>query len=265
MADKTTSSSSVSTSTSRDQRDKIQSFVFLDLETTGLISPIQITELALISVHRKSMDDARARWKLTPRIVDKLVLCIDPEIEVEPDAEKITGLSRSLLRHNGKSTFNVQICQQLEGFFKRQEEPICLIAHNGDQYDFPILARSLFELNDSGVGNLDLMCADSLSAFRAVYPKKGSYKLTSLLLSTFGNTYNEHTAEDDAIGLMKLSINSWEKIRVWFEQNSTKRLQDYHTVSRSSSGALKRKRSDDNADEQALFMSPSAGAHPCHF
>ena len=65
--------------------EKIETFIFLDLETSGFNGGNEIAEIAMIAVHRQAMQDASSNGKSKPRIMDKLVLCVDPGVEVRRD------------------------------------------------------------------------------------------------------------------------------------------------------------------------------------
>ena len=54
----------------------------------------------------------------------------------------------------------------INGFLSHLEEPVCLIAHYGNGYDFPLLKAELNRINQSLVE--DIYCADSLEVFRAL-------------------------------------------------------------------------------------------------
>lgn len=66
----------------RNATAKIQSFIFLDLETTGFEANNEIAEIAMVAVHRDAMKKSVIRAGRLPRVLDKLVLCVDPEEEV---------------------------------------------------------------------------------------------------------------------------------------------------------------------------------------
>ena len=51
-------------------------------------------------------------------------------------------------------------------FLQRQVAPVCLIAHNGHQFDFPLLKSELRRLGTDLPG--EVLCADSLEAFKAI-------------------------------------------------------------------------------------------------
>jgi len=69
---------------------KIQTFIFLDLETTGLIGDNpKITEIALIAVKRESIYNCGKNFP--PRVLHKLVLPINPQKITLPHIENMTS------------------------------------------------------------------------------------------------------------------------------------------------------------------------------
>ncbi|CAH0717992.1 unnamed protein product, partial [Brenthis ino] len=99
-----------------------------DMETTGIteheIQKTKITELSLIAVERKHL--VATRNGLMPRVQNKITLCLNPQKLILPG-------------------------------------PVCLIAHNGLYYDFPILKSHLEKIGAKF--SVDLLCSDSLYAF----------------------------------------------------------------------------------------------------
>lgn len=69
---------------------EIKTFIFFDIETTGLSNPIEITELAMVAVSREDLLKAKANGSL-PRIMQKLVIQIKPKKDIERDAARISG------------------------------------------------------------------------------------------------------------------------------------------------------------------------------
>jgi hypothetical protein len=85
-------------------RREIKSFVFFDLESTGLTDNPRITELSMIAMHRAAGMEmvSKARKNLwapgldeglpdLPRVQNKLTLCIYPMKLVCMEAAEITG------------------------------------------------------------------------------------------------------------------------------------------------------------------------------
>lgn len=83
--------------------EDIQSYVFLDLETTGLPhlehNRTRITEIALVSAQRNdiiakshSIDRSHATAAdLLPRVVNKVNICVYPQKMILPATSEITG------------------------------------------------------------------------------------------------------------------------------------------------------------------------------
>lgn len=143
--------------------NQIRTFVFLDMETTGIteheIEKTKITELSLIAVERKHL--VSTRNGLMPRVQNKITLCLNPWKPILPSCSKETGLCNDLLENESK--FNISIYTILNTFINILPGPVCLIAHNGLQYDFPILKSHLEKLGANF--SEDLLCSDSLYAF----------------------------------------------------------------------------------------------------
>ena len=58
--------------------EEIKTFVFLDIEGTGIDAGNEIIEIALVSIHRTAIREGNT----VPRVVDKLVICVNPGREV---------------------------------------------------------------------------------------------------------------------------------------------------------------------------------------
>ena len=56
----------------------------------------------------------------------------------------------------------------ISGFLTSQPQPSCIIAHNGHQFDFPILQAELRNANHALPSDAEIWCADSLEAFRVL-------------------------------------------------------------------------------------------------
>ncbi|XP_008155941.2 three-prime repair exonuclease 1 [Eptesicus fuscus] len=199
----------------------MQTLIFLDLEATGLpFSQPKITELCLLAVHRCALEIPPAPQRpptapAPPRVVDKLSLCVAPGKACSPAASEITGLSTAALAAHGRQCFDADLVHLLRAFLRRQPQPWCLVAHNGDRYDFPLLRAELAALGlasalDGG------FCVDSIAALRALEqagrpaeqgPRK-SYSLGGIYTRLYGQAPpDSHTAEGDVLAL--LSICQW--------------------------------------------------------
>ncbi|XP_015272743.1 PREDICTED: three-prime repair exonuclease 1 [Gekko japonicus] len=221
----------------------IETFVFMDLEATGL-SPSQpkIAEMCLIAVNRHAFENPQYSSSsprpapLFPRLVDKLCICINPDKPFTPGASSVTGLNNEAFDENKKQSFNVHIMHMITAFFSRQYPPICLVAHSGCTYDFPLLKA---ELSALGVSVLDeIYCADTIKAMKALdkennqlhqfiyhpspFGRKKNYKLHDLYFK-FYKVYplNSHSAEGDVIALIRVFQQHARDLMHWMDSNAT--------------------------------------------
>lgn len=67
---------------------------------------------------------------------------------------------------DNQEEFDDSVPKLLEYFFRRLQSPICLLAHNGNRFDFPVLQAELKRLNYAL--NSNILCADTLVAFRSI-------------------------------------------------------------------------------------------------
>ncbi|CAG4951846.1 unnamed protein product [Parnassius apollo] len=147
----------------------IATYVFLDLETTGLpveeTNRTKITELSMVAVKRQHLLLTRAG--AAPRVQNKLTICFNPGRMVQPGCTTTTGLCNDLLEHETK--FNEDAFNAINSFLNILTKPVCLIAQNGHNFDFPILKNHLVKL--SVKFSDDLLCADCYHAFYDILEK----------------------------------------------------------------------------------------------
>ncbi|KAM7134259.1 LOW QUALITY PROTEIN: three prime repair exonuclease 2-like [Macrochelys suwanniensis] len=194
-----------------------QTFVF-DLETTGLPPDRpRITELCLFALHRRSLlqrppqDGTAPRL---PRVLDQLTLCIDPQQPFTPAAARLTGLSQQGLAENGKRGLDQAVAQTLGGFLARRP-PLCLVAHNGFRYDFPLLRTELARVGAElppATG-----CLDTLQAMRELgLGGEGGYGLGALFRGLFGRDPDgAHSAEGDVRTLIAVFLARGQELMGW--------------------------------------------------
>ena len=161
------------------KNSKINTYVFFDTESTGL-SGARITELSLVAVHHQELstytkilkkkveEKSNKTVSVTyPRVMNKLTLAVNPAKPVSPFIEEFTGLSNYNLEH--QSRFRDGVGLAMAGFIASLAGPVCLVAHNGDRFDFPLLVKELGLASKAGsVINMpdDLRCCDTLKFFR---------------------------------------------------------------------------------------------------
>lgn len=211
---------------------RAETFVFLDLEATGLPNTDpEIAEISLFAVHRSSLENPERSdtgAPVLPRILDKLTLCMSPQRPFTAKASEITGLSSEGLAQCRKAGFDGAVVQSLQAFLSRQEGPICLVAHNGFDYDFPLLCTELQRLG----AHLpqDTVCLDTLPALRGLdrthshstraQGRKG-YSLGSLFHRYFGAEPSAaHSAEGDVHTLLLIFLHRSTELLAWADEQA---------------------------------------------
>ncbi|XP_063698373.1 uncharacterized protein LOC134829280 [Culicoides brevitarsis] len=181
---------------------EIKSFAFFDIETTGLPSEegnrTKITEISIVACSVEHFLSTKS--PKIPRVLHKLTLCVNPCKRISYKSEEITGLSNDLLEHERK--FDKETAETLKNFLSHLQSPCALVAHNGFNFDFPILKRML-ELNDANLGD-SLLAADSLHVFREIDELEQELAMTQFVDP-------EEKAIDDFIIEELLSIKRQEK------------------------------------------------------
>ena len=102
---------------------------------------------------------------LLPRVVNKLTFCVYPWTTIPLHVEHITGLSNDKLEKQGR--FDANLVTSLSSFLSRLHPPVCLVAHNGVKFDFPLLQAELFKSNGSLIDGL--LCCDSWLGANHIY------------------------------------------------------------------------------------------------
>jgi three prime repair exonuclease-1 len=134
---------------------EIKTLVYCDLEATGLKNSgrPRITELSLVAVNTESILDLNVVLlshlqknninveRIFPRVLNKLTICVYPMATIRTEVSEITGLDNYNL--SGQATFDKETGELLNSFLERLPKQLCLVAHNGDSYDFPLLKAEL--------------------------------------------------------------------------------------------------------------------------
>ena len=117
------------------------------------------------------------------RTKNKLVICLNPSVRVTPDAAELTGLDYEKLAD--QRCFDRDTVQMIDLFLRGLPGPVCLVAHNGDKFDYPIIMEEIY-----GTG-VDLTCnvnsVDSINFFRKLaedptlgWGKPAKYSLSAI-------------------------------------------------------------------------------------
>ena len=216
--------------------DKIKTLVYFDLEATGLrdIGRPRISELSLIAVgshcihdlhidiqtHIRRKNKVNKIETMLPRVLNKITLCVYPMTTIKPEVTDITGLDNYNLFDQAK--FDEETAKLLIGFLARLPPPICLVAHNGNLYDFPLLKAELEKVNIQM--SPDILCADSYVGFKSLFQeiqdKPKSFSLINLhrhLLGVFPT--KSHGAEEDCLTLLRTTAAFGNDWLVWLENH----------------------------------------------
>lgn len=97
-----------------------ETFVFLDLEATGLpsVDP-KIAEISLFAVHRSSLENPKrdeSDAPVLPQVPDELTLCMSPERPFTAKATEITGVSSESLARCQKAGFDSAVVRTPQAF-----------------------------------------------------------------------------------------------------------------------------------------------------
>lgn len=147
-------------------KNTIKNFAFIDLETTGLLHQnieCKITELSVTVAEAENIS-----LGVYPRVRNNLNLCINPQQDITPTVSYMTGLNNNELKK--QPIFSEEIVEMLQNFLNLYEKPICLVAHNGNNFDYPILQKEI--INTGKSLDDDILCIDSLLCFRNLYYSK---------------------------------------------------------------------------------------------
>ncbi|KAM3968987.1 three prime repair exonuclease 2 [Aphomia sociella] len=193
----------------------IESYVFFDLETTGLPKEernrTKITDLCFVVVSRRDMEITQY-GDIPP--VCKLCLLFNPAKEIDPAATRITGLTREYLKNC--CTFSQKV-DTIISFLNDLKKPACLIAHNGNSFDFKILLMEFENVMKSLPE--DLLCVDTLIGFRKLL--KGT-DINYSTLSTKNHAILTDDEDDDwpALNISNKDWNELDNLSTSFEEIS---------------------------------------------
>ncbi|XP_065213823.1 uncharacterized protein LOC135840975 [Planococcus citri] len=164
-------------------RNMINTFVFLDLESTGLPmygNRVRVTELCFVAVSRKSILECSKNEDCIPRILKKLSFVVNPRAPIPDEVVQLTGLSNENLED--ESPFDQNKADMIKLFFQSCVPPMCMIAHNGIRFDFPLLKKELAAFNQAIPA--DLLCADSMPGFKRVNIEQNDTTLSPIIDQT---------------------------------------------------------------------------------
>lgn len=191
-----------------------------DLETTGLphleFNQTKITQLCILACSVEHILEIADKNEL-PRVSHSLSLCFNPYKRISLESSKITGFTNELLENENK--FDNNTFDLLINFLNQLQQPVCLIAHNGNKFDFPIFKKYCTTFNRTLPGSL--MTVDSLPIFRKIdeiYQEHARLLINGHLMKSWEKLKEE---EVFAINTEILEINEIIKTQEWDDENST--------------------------------------------
>ena len=162
----------------------IKTFVYFDLEATGLKSSgrPRISELSFVAIDAQEInimnkklsekvknitchEDILLLETLIPRVLNKLTICVYPMATIMPEVSSITGLDNYNL--TGQYKFDKSTGDLLNAFLSRLPFPVCLVAHNGNAYDFPLLKAEIVKAGAEFGPNI--FCVDSYVGIKEIF------------------------------------------------------------------------------------------------
>ncbi|XP_070534101.1 three prime repair exonuclease 2-like [Ptychodera flava] len=198
---------------------KIKTFVPLVMETTGLPgddgSLPDVIELALIAVTRDQIESRPLPIGQQPRLTNRLLLCMSPMKTIEDAAKELHKVDGSDL--SSFKPMDVDVYNAIKSFLNRLPKPVCLVAHNGNQFHFPILRHELSKVS----GDMPEVRAIDSKEFFMQTREEPSYRLRSLA-DKYLEKQQTWQAEKDAEILMELVFfHLWKNdFTEWADANS---------------------------------------------
>lgn len=206
----------------------VNTLVFIDLETTGFKAP-GILELCMLAIGKEQFMSA-SEYK----VQNSIKLVFKPEKEIEKKATELTGLCADNLKD--QEIFNEKTIELLNLFLSRLKKPVCLLAHNGNRFDFPILQATINKIQKEIMPGL--WCADTIKCFKAIdkckqeekenaLKKEGnsntkhSYRLEEIYKRTFSGAHiDAHYADSDVHMMYEIALKNKEDFLIWLNKNA---------------------------------------------
>ncbi|XP_022830327.1 three prime repair exonuclease 2-like [Spodoptera litura] len=205
----------------------VATYVFVDLQSNCVPKSnkeIEITELCMLAIKHSHI--VKNKDVNDPRIQHKLQMCFNPKSSLHENASE-TGLTKNLLKN--EATLNMEVCQLIKAFIEGLEAPVCLVAHDGFKFHYPLLVHHLKEF---GVElNKNIVCTDSLYAFLEILEseKKGSTKYVKVKVGKKPKKNTISKAKQHYIHIvngtdkdlihMRKSINNYKNINDLYNNN----------------------------------------------
>jgi len=188
----------------------MKTLVYFDIEATGLKSSgrPRISEITFVAINSQEISNLHHKLiekinnmkspehileleTLLPRVLNKLTLCVYPMATIMPEVSRLTGLDNYNL--SDQSRFDKRTGYLLKAFLSCLPFPVCLVAHNGDLYDFPLLQA---ELVKTGVElGSDIFCVDSYIGLKEIFKNSMNIPVTVEAKPSERDDFEEKTIE----------------------------------------------------------------------
>lgn len=188
--------------------NRIKTLVYFDIEATGLKSSgrPRITELSLVAVNLQDVLELHGRImvmsrvsrgksqgerqslveQLQPRVINKLTLCFNPMTTIPLNVTDITGLDNYNLENQAR--FDSGTVELVQSFLSRLLAPVCLVAHNGEKYDFPLLLAEVAKCQGSLTE--EILCVDSYLGCRLILQQRKQIQIEAEELDSLSELLN---------------------------------------------------------------------------
>ncbi|XP_063366690.1 three prime repair exonuclease 2-like [Cydia amplana] len=183
----------------------IATYVFLDLGTTGRDAKVdEITELAMVAVNRQHLLDTSDSKSKKLRVQNKLIRCfkVDKKMTYNAKSNGRGGFKNEDLQH--ECYFDKSSFPMIDNFLNTLKKPVCLIAHSGGNFDFPILKRYFTKLGVT-FSDANIMYADTLLAFSDIIENTTAYEDAG---TSGGNDLNESLPKRQCMSQGRIRVHA---------------------------------------------------------
>ena len=131
--------------------------------------------------------------QLQPRVVNKLTLCFYPWTLIMPGVSDLTGLDNYNL--SSQAQFDARAVELLQGFLGRLAGPVCLVAHNGNKFDFPLLQAELAKVQ-AGLSE-QILCVDSYLGCKKIFSDRREQEVQDQELKALSDLLEQGAFEEE--------------------------------------------------------------------
>ena len=178
---------------------------------------------------------------IAPRVMNKLTLCFNPDKVIPAEASRYSaGLTNSLLADQAK--FDSDSVSLLSAWLSRLPGPVCLVAHNGDKFDFLLLLMEIKRAGASISTENRIFSADTLVGIKNISSRgrieQHEFSYSDVKKKRIGPPVNfrqptlhkyllglepssSHSAEADCLSLMRITATLGSDWTDWVRNNAS--------------------------------------------